>query len=76
MVVVKPVMLGELSSVVEADSFTQRLWKFAELSGDGPSGQHSFSIERVQHDAEARLPLLITINPWPYLANSMQSASQ
>jgi hypothetical protein len=56
--VVKPVMLGELSSVVEADGFTQSLWKFAELTGDGPSGQDSFSIERVQHDAEAGLSLV------------------
>src|SRR4249919_1587812 len=54
----KPVMLGELGSVVEADGFTQRLWKFAELTGDGPSGQDSFSIERVQHDAEAGLSLV------------------
>ena len=56
--VVKPVMLGELNSVVEADGFTQSLWKFAELTGDGPSGQDSFSIERVQHDAEAGLSLV------------------
>ena len=49
--VVKPVMLGELSSDVEADGSTQSLWKFAELTGDGPSG-HDSSIERVQHDAE------------------------
>src|ERR1700737_1805835 len=56
--VVKPVMLGELGSVVEADGFTHRLWKLAELTGDGPSGENSFSIERMQHDAEAGLSLL------------------
>src|SRR5437773_9903782 len=56
--VVKPVMLGELGSVVEADGFTHRLWKFAELTGDGPGGEDGFSIERVQHDAEAGLSLV------------------
>ena len=44
---VKPVMLGELVSVVEADGFAHRLWKFAELTGDGPGGEDSFSIDRV-----------------------------
>ena len=44
---VKPVMLGELGSVVEADGFAHRLWKFAELTGDGPGGEDSFSIDRV-----------------------------
>ena len=53
--VVKPVVLGERGSVVEADGFTQRPWKFAELTGDGPIGQDSLSIARVQHDAEAVL---------------------
>jgi hypothetical protein len=33
---VKPVMLGELGSVVEADGFAHRLWKLAELAGDDP----------------------------------------
>ena len=56
--VVKPVVLGELGSVVEADGFTHRLWKLAELTGDGPSGEDSFSIERVHHDAEAGLSLV------------------
>src|SRR6202048_888617 len=52
---VKPVMLGELGSVVEADGFAHRLWKFAELTGDGPSGEDGFSIARGQNGAEARL---------------------
>jgi hypothetical protein len=56
--VVKPVMLGELGSVVEADGFTDRLWKLAKLTGDGPSGEDSFSIERMQQDAEAGLSLV------------------
>ena len=52
---VKPVMLGELGSVVEADGFAHRLWKVAELAGDGRSGEDSFSIDRVPNDAEAGL---------------------
>ena len=52
---VKPVMLGELGSVVEADGFAHRLWKFAELTGDGPSGEDSFSVDRLLNDAEAGL---------------------
>ena len=56
--VVKPVMLGELGSVVEADGFTDRLWKLAKLTGDGPSGEDSFPIEWMQHDAEASLSLV------------------
>src|ERR1035437_1753612 len=56
---VKPVMLGELGSVVEADGFAHRLWKFAELTGDGPSGEDSFSIDRMLNDAEAGLSFSI-----------------
>jgi hypothetical protein len=52
---VKPVMLGELVPVVEADGFAYRLWKFAELTSDGPGGEDSFSIDRVLNDAEAGL---------------------
>ena len=52
---VKPMMFGELVSVVEADGLTYRLWKFAELTGDGPGGEDGFSIERVLNDAEAGL---------------------
>jgi len=52
---VKPVMLGELGSVVEADGFAHRLWEFAEFTGDGPSGEDSFSIDRLLNDAEAGL---------------------
>jgi len=52
---VKPVMFGELGSIVEADRLAHRLWKFAELTGDGSSGEDSFSIDRVLDDAEAGL---------------------
>ena len=55
---VKPVMLGEFGSVVEADGLTHRLWKFAELTGDSSSGEESFSINRVLNDAEAGLSLM------------------
>lgn len=50
---VKPVMLGKLVSVVEADGFAYRLWKFAELTSDSPGGEDSFSIEWMLNDAEA-----------------------
>ena len=59
----KPVMLGELSSVVEADGFTHRLWKFAELTGNGSSGEDGFPIDRMQNDAEAGLPLVENQQP-------------
>src|SRR5258705_10470819 len=62
---VKPVMLGELGSVVEADGFAHRLWKFAELTGDGPSGEDSFSIDRVLNDAEAGLSFVENKDPLP-----------
>ena len=52
---VKPVMLGELVSVVKADGFAHRLWKFAELTSNSPGGEDSFSIDRVLNDAEAGL---------------------
>src|ERR1700709_1160185 len=55
---VKPVMLGELGSVVEADGFTHRLWKVAELTGDGPGGADSLPSARAPHDAEAGLPFM------------------
>jgi len=51
--VVKPVMLGELVSVVEADGFAYRFRKFAELTSDSPGGEDSFSIDRTLNDAEA-----------------------
>ncbi len=60
---VKPVMLGELGSVVEADGFAHRLWKLAELTGDGPSGEDGFSIDRVLNDAEAGLPFVENKQP-------------
>src|ERR1700732_5512471 len=60
---VKPVMLGELGSVVEADGFTHLLWKFAELASDGPSGKNGFSIERMLNDAEAGLPFVQNKQP-------------
>ena len=52
---VKPMMFGELVSVVEADGFAYRLWKFAELTSDSSGGEDSFSIDRVLNDAEAGL---------------------
>ena len=55
---VKPVMLGELGSVVEADGFAHRRWKFAELTGDGRSGADSFPIARAPNDAEAGLSFM------------------
>jgi hypothetical protein len=55
---VEPVVLGELVSVVEADGFTHRLWKFAELAGDSPSGEDGFSIEWMLNHAEAGLSLV------------------
>ena len=61
--VVKPVMLGELGSVVEADGFAHRLWKLAELAGDGPSGEDSLSIDRVLNDAEAGLSFVENQQP-------------
>lgn len=50
---VKPMMFGELVSVVEADGFAYRLWKFAELTSDSSGGEDSFSIDRMMNDAEA-----------------------
>ena len=60
---VKPVMLGELGSVVEADGFAHRLWKFAELTGDGPSGEDGFAIDRLLNDAEAGLSFVENKQP-------------
>jgi len=60
---VKPVMLGELGSVVEADGFADRLWKLAQLTGDGPSGEDSLSIDRVLNDAEAGLSFVQNQQP-------------
>ena len=60
---VKPVMLGELVSVVEADGFAHRLWKFAELTSDGPGGEDSFSIDRVLNNAEAGLSFVENQQP-------------
>src|SRR5258708_21842797 len=55
---VKPMMLGELGSVVEADGFAHRLWKFAELADDGSGGEDSFSIDRLSNHVEAGLSLV------------------
>ena len=52
---VKPMMFGELVSVVEADGFAYRLWKLAELSSDGSSSASRFSIDRTVNDVEAGL---------------------
>src|SRR5260370_31099457 len=60
---VKPVMLGELGSVVEADGFAHLLWKLGELAGDGPSGKSGFSIERMLNDAEAGVPFVENRQP-------------
>src|ERR1700709_2114011 len=60
---VKPVMLGELGSVVEANGFAHRLWKVAELTGDGRSGADGFSIDRVPNDAEAGLSFMQNKQP-------------
>ena len=60
---VKPVMLGELGSIIEADGLAYRRWKFAEVTGDGPSGEDSLSIERMLNDAEAGLPLMENEQP-------------
>src|ERR1700682_4286893 len=60
---VKPVMLGELISVVEADGFAYRLWKLAELTSDVPGGEDSFSIDRVLNDAEAGLSFVENQQP-------------
>ena len=60
---VKPVMLGELGSVVEADGFAHRLRKLAELAGYGPSGKSGSSIERMLNDAEAGLPFVENKQP-------------
>ena len=60
---VKPVMLGELVSVVEADGFAYRPWKFAELTGDGAGGEDGFSIDRVLNHAEAGLSFVENQQP-------------
>ena len=60
---VKPVMLGELVSVVETDGLAYRLWKFAELMSDGPNGEDSFSIDRMLNDAEAGLSFMENQQP-------------
>ena len=60
---VKPVMLGELGSVVEADGFAHRLWKFAELTGDCSSGEDGFSIDWALNDAEAGLSFVENQQP-------------
>ena len=60
---VKPVMLGELGSVVEADGFAHRLWKLAELAGDGSSGEDGFSVDRMLNDAEAGFPFVKNKQP-------------
>jgi hypothetical protein len=56
-------MLGELGSVVEADGFAHRLWKFAESAGDGSSGKNGFSIDRTLNDVEAGFPFVENQQP-------------
>jgi len=53
--IVKPMVLGELVSIVEADSLAHRWWQFAELAGDGPSGGDGFSIGWTTNHVEAAL---------------------
>ncbi len=60
---VKPVVLGELVSVVETDGFTHRLWEFGELTGDGPSGGYSFFIDLALNHAEAGLSFVENQQP-------------
>src|SRR5450631_1491011 len=60
---VKPVMFGELGSIVEADGFAHRLWKLAELASDCPSGEDSLSIDRMLNHAEAGLPFVENKQP-------------
>ena len=60
---VKPVVLREFGSVIEADGLEHRLWKFAELTGDGSSGEDSFSIDRALDDAEAGLSFVQNKQP-------------
>src|SRR5207237_10247885 len=60
---VESVMLGELVSVVEADGFAHCLWKFAELTADGPSSAESFSIEWLVNHAEAGLSFVQNKQP-------------
>jgi hypothetical protein len=60
---VKPVVLGELGSIVEADGFAHRLWKFAESTGDGPCGEDSLPIDRVVNHAEAGLSFVENKQP-------------
>src|SRR5438034_1985604 len=60
---VKPVMLGELGSVVEADGFAHRLWKLAEPASNGLSGKNGFSIDWTLNDVEAGLPFVENKQP-------------
>lgn len=60
---VKPVMLGEFVSVIEADGFADRLWKLAEWTGDVPSGEDGFSMDWMLNDIEAGLPFVENKQP-------------
>src|SRR3954447_7022649 len=60
---VKPMMFGELGSVVEADGFAHRLWKSAESTGDGRSSADSFSIDRPLRDVVAGLSFVQNKHP-------------
>lgn len=59
----KPVVLGELVSVVEADGATDCLWQFTELTGDVSSRGNSFSIDRTVNYAEAGLSFVKNQQP-------------
>src|ERR1700704_320278 len=71
---VKPVMLGELISVIEADGFAYRLWKFTELTSDGPGGEDSFSIDRVPNHAEAGLSFVENQQPLATSGEQLEAA--
>lgn len=60
---VKPVVLGKLVSVVEADGPKHCLWQFTEIAGDVLSRGNSFSIDRTVNYAEAGLPFVKNQQP-------------
>ena len=55
---VESVVLSELGSVVEADSFSDSLRKLPKLASNGLSGTERFPIRQVLNDAKSGLPLV------------------
>jgi len=49
-------MLGKFGSIVEADGFTQLVWKLCKLTVDGVGGCDRLAIARTLDAAEATLP--------------------